>query len=307
MPSAKRPYPPPPAPPLLCIDVSYLLFYRLNALQTWYKHAHGEAPDAAAMASEPFRTKLLERLDATMVDLVRRHKPFQVLLAYDGRHNWRRECSPSYKGTRKHDPTTLALFRHGETHMKLTYGGGDTRTSDAPPTLVSTLSSALAAPRFPPTLDPPSVVSLQHDALEADDLVHFRTRQHMTADPATHTTVIIANDHDYLPLLEYPRVYIARLPNTLLALPKHSSTPQAFLVRKVLLGDKSDNIGPIAPRLAKRAAELAHHPTKLRAFLAQSDDATRIRFDQNRILVDNRLTPEPLQEWMRQAFNATAR
>ena len=122
------------------------------------------------------------------------------------------------------------------------------------------------------------------------------------ATSSARSVVILANDHDYLPLLEYPNVHIIRLPNTTLAIPEAcGNTPQAFLQMKILMGDKSDNIGPVfaKPSLRKaNARQLVDTPGALEAKLAESDAATRARWARNQVLIDNRLVPEEVGGWM---------
>ena len=277
-----------PSPPILCIDASYLLFYRLNALLTWHKHTHKRASEKATdngtdspkppptksqlLRSDLFRTKLCDRLDATIQEWIKRHRPCVVVLAFDGHHNWRKGLYPAYKSTRKHESATLELFQHGEAHLKRTYGPGDTTTTRMTPTtpvlvtytpLPSATPSAPSAPRKRTPPPPPPFVIAHNDRLEADDIIHTLTRGWMECgkcgnriDDATssaRSVVILANDHDYLPLLEYPNVHIIRLPNTTLAIPDAcGNTPQAFLRMKILMGDKSDNIGPVFARPSLR-------------------------------------------------------
>ena len=157
----------PPPPTLVCIDVSYLLFYRINALKRWHQHAHKHttAKDKASTSSaapdlctDLFRTKLCERLDTTVLDLAKTHRATHVLLAFDGRRNWRKDVHAAYKGTRTHDDGVLHLFRHGVKHLHTSFGVGGT---------------CIALPlRGRKKLPPPAYTLLAHDALEADDIVH---------------------------------------------------------------------------------------------------------------------------------------
>lgn len=321
----------------MCIDASYLLFYRLNALLTWHKHGHKRAVEKATesgtdlppsptkselLRSDLFRTKLCDRLDATIQEWVTRHRPCVVLLAFDGHNNWRKALYSAYKGTRQHESATLELFRHGEAHLKRTYGGPDTATKLTQMTPESPVRVAYQPP--PPSPPPPSsrkrqrptpppFVLAHHDRLEADDLIHEMTRRWMTpaasASTSTSTTsttaptpavVILANDHDYLPLLEYANTHLIRLPNTALTVPD-GCTPQEFLQMKILMGDKSDNIGPVfvKPSLRKGVAqELVRTAGALETKLADADAATRARWARNRELIDNRLVPEEVGGWM---------
>ena len=148
-------------------------------------------------------------------------------------------------------------------------------------------------------LPPPAYTLLAHDALEADDIVHYVTRTYH--DTCAHVT-IVANDHDYLPLLVYPNVSVVKLPKCApLALPKGIDTGDAYLTYKVLTGDKSDNLGKVFAKLSKaNATHIANDLTgeALRNVLDNADDETRARWARNEQLIDNRLVPVALRAWL---------
>lgn len=332
-----------PPPTLLALDVSYLLFYRINALYAWYKHATGEPPSEEVKASATFGAKLCARLDATIADLLKAHRPQLLLFAYDGHHNWRKERVASYKATRTHDPALLRLFRLGVAHLQSTY------THGAAPSATATGSARAHSPyvlfaRTPLISTPPPVLSVGvpkgkgkgtgtgkkrirvpppplpaylhvfHDALEADDVIHWTTRacnvaaSHSSlaiAPTANHSprVVIIANDYDYYPLLANPAVTVYKLPNKPLPPVKHGASPSEFLWLKILLGDPSDNIRPVFTHKREKlnpakALALLRQPGALEERLATTDDATRERMASNELLVDNRRIPTVFQTWL---------
>ena len=168
---------------LLCIDISYLLFYRINALRTWHKHRTKEEATDDIMLSEAFKDKLLDRIHFTFKQLYKVHQPFAILCGYDGHSNWRKQEYKDYKKGRNHHSATLKLFQYGQTHI---------------------LNQSLDLPC--------QVVHQQHDALEADDFIHFATRKLCAEQEHIHV-VIIANDHDYLPLLSSCNVRVFSLKN----------------------------------------------------------------------------------------------
>ena len=104
-------------PTLLCVDVSYLLFYRITALRTWHKHRTKEDATEDVMWSDAFKSKLLDRIQATLRDLCNTHQPHAVLCAYDGHRNWRKQQYKEYKKGRKHDSSVLKLFQYGQTYI----------------------------------------------------------------------------------------------------------------------------------------------------------------------------------------------
>ena len=198
-----------------------------------------------------------------------------------------RALVPAYKGTRTHDYGVLHLFRHGVKHLRTSFGVGGT---------------CVALPlRGRKKLPPPAYTLLAHDALEADDIVHYVTRTHH--DTCAHVT-IVANDHDYLPLLVYPNVSVVKLPKCApLALPKGIDTGDAYLTYKVLTGDKSDNLGKVFARLSKaNAMRIANDSTgeALRTALDNANDDTHARWARNEQLIDNRLVPVALRTWLKE-------
>ena len=94
---------------------------------------------------------------------------------------------------------------------------------------------------------------------------------HYVADHPPTNVIIIANDHDYLPLLDSPNVRLLNLKskNNELCLPVNTVTDrqmtgEEYLQFKILVGDKSDNIPSVFKRCGKKTAmKLVADPTKL--------------------------------------------
>lgn len=271
----------PPAPlpkTLLCIDVSYLLFHRITALRTWHKHRTMEDSTDDTLWSDEFKTKLIKRIDATLKQLCDTHQPYLVLCGYDGHKNWRKQEYTDYKKGRKHDSGVLKLFQYGEQHIA---------------------NSTL------PILCP--VHHVHHEALEADDFIHFTARKCGAERPET-SVVIIANDYDYLPLLGNPahdvRLFSLKNKNNELHLPTNTITQKPmtgdeYLQYKILLGDKSDNIPSVFKRCGKKTAmKLIANPSKLPELLDKGGEDSHTAYDRNKRLIDNRCVPEELRLWM---------
>ena len=108
---------------------------------------------------------------------------------------------------------------------------------------------------------------------------------------------IIANDHDYLPLLS-ERIHIINLKGKRLQRPYELDGKQ-YLIFKIITGDKSDNIPKVFARCGKATAcKLAKDPDLLQSRLEKEGHASQIRFKQNMQLIDNKKVPFELQEWM---------
>lgn len=261
---------------LLCIDVSYLLFYRVNAIRTWYKHRHKQDASDEALDATECKTKLLERIQATLHQLCKTHRADVVLCAYDGHKNWRKREYQAYKKGRKHDSIVLKLFQYGQDYIA----------------------------NHPLSLSCP-VHHMHHEALEADDFIHFATR-HCSREIPNARVVIIANDHDYLPLLGNPNVCVLNLKakHNELHLPMNTvinrqMTGDEYLQYKILVGDKSDNISAVFKRCGKKTAmKLVADKQKLAEQFEKGGESAMVNYQLNTKLIDNRLVPQKLQEWM---------
>ena len=265
---------------LLCIDVSYVLFYRINALRTWHKHQHKEDATIETLCSEVFKNKLIERIHTTLRQLCKTHRADAVLCGYDGHKNWRKQEYTAYKKGRKHDSGVLELFQFGAEHI-----------ANEPLSL------------------PCSVHHMHHEALEADDFIHFATRK-CCAETTNTRVVIIANDHDYLPLLGHPnvRLFSLRATNNELHLPINTVTDtqmtgDEYLQYKILVGDKSDNIAAVFRRCGKKTAmKLVADEQKLKEQFEKGGEVAKANYQHNRRLIDNRCVPEELRKWMDEHF-----
>ena len=256
---------------LLCIDASYLLFYRINALKSWHKHRTKENPTDTELLSDEFKQKLCKMLNTCIVKLCKEHKPSQILFAYDGHKNWRKQVDGQYKSTRTYQKSVLQLFQYGVSCLK------DMEFMCCPS------------------------AHMEHEALEADDLIHYvvRQRNDMTLHEQPLSTTIIANDYDYLPLLHYPSsVKIVNLKKKTLTLPVGVSGEQ-YLLMKIIMGDKSDNIPPVLKGYGTvRTTRLVTHETEFQDKIIHGDETIQQRFQQNQILIDNRMVPKQYKKWM---------
>lgn len=256
---------------LLCIDASYLLFYRINALKVWFKHYSKEHATETDLMSEDFQHKLCKMIHTCVIKLCKTHKPSQILFAYDGHKNWRKIKDTEYKATRTQQKAITHLFQLGVSCLKKV--------------------EILCCPTF----------HMEHEALEADDIIHYVVRKRNNIQHkefALHTT-IIANDYDYLPLLEYTStVRIINLQKKVLTLPQQLSGEQ-YLLMKIIVGDKSDNIPSILKRCGiKTAMKIVVNDTLFSEKITHGDADVQKKFQHNQTLIDNRFVPKKYQTWM---------
>jgi hypothetical protein len=82
--------------------------------------------------------------------------------------------------------------------------------------------------------------------------------------------------------------------------------PKIALLRKILAGDKADNIPSIKPRLGpKTAATLSNDPESLETLL--SNPTVKASFDRNRMLIDLNASPDDLQMHVDSKFTVNQR
>jgi 5'-3' exonuclease len=122
---------------------------------------------------------------------------------------------------------------------------------------------------------------LDHDAMEADDLIALSVKEVKAVDPNT-VVVVVTNDNDYIQLLEHDIILI-NLQKKMLQERIHE--PETYLKRKIIMGDKSDNIPAIMKKCGeKTACKLVADPEALNTAL--QDPVIRQQYDLNSLLVD---------------------
>ena len=143
--------------------------------------------------------------------------------------------------------------------------------------------------------------------LEADDIAYLIVNHLLPLSPYTTTNVlncdfnkkiiIITNDNDYLQMRR-PKLEIYNLIGNGVNLETRSKgTAEYDLLLKVIMGDVSDNILAIAPKIGpKTAAKLANMTENDRnAWIAAKGPACIAAYENNKLMVDFRNIPHVLQ------------
>ena len=233
------------------VDGSYYIFLRYHALTNWYNMAHpeelaekqiatGNSKDKICMTRdhpnfgmfcEKFKRLFVEHLEKTIKKYRSNKKDvndFRILIASDcsKKSIWRFEMSPSYKEGRKCDDIVKDFFTiaHSEIYPTLTSDG------------------ILGCP----------VYTVGVESVEADDILavaHQTIRGANQEDPI----IIITNDHDYYQLVD-DHTIIDNLRGKPVTSEKINKIYE--LVRKIITGDKSDNIPPVMPAAKKFADQM---------------------------------------------------
>jgi 5'-3' exonuclease len=155
--------------------------------------------------------------------LSERFEPNQIFICFDSPTIWRKSYYPEYKATRKaardkqKDIVDWKEFFNFITEFK-----------------------AEIREIFP-------FYCLEQEGLEADDIIAYLVRE----NPDKNKT-IVTSDGDYVQLLRFKNTSIYDpLKDKMVS----GVNPVLELEKKILTGDKSDNVPPIRPRLGEKTAE----------------------------------------------------
>ena len=203
----------------ILVDTSYWIFYRYFAIIQWWGHSNPESPLTNPYENEEFVEKFMKTFSESLTGFKKKqkiHKKNPTIIAVRDCPRtsiWRNALFSEYKGSRTKGEDFLGgpFFKHiYQDNNKLLYEAGTNAV-------------------------------LQFPNLEADDIIAL-TKNHIRQKYADAKIYIIANDHDYLQLLD-DNTEIVNFQNKFLKEgSKVFSEPQKNLFYKIVLGDKSDNI-----------------------------------------------------------------
>ena len=141
---------------------------------------------------------------------------------------------------------------------------------------------------------------LEQEGLEADDVIAYLTRN----NPDKNKT-IVTSDGDYVQLLRFKNTSIYDpLKDKMVT----GVNPVLELEKKILTGDKSDNVPPIKPRLGEKTAEKLISSGQIDLMLEEKTSTgeyveLRKNYDRNKKLVDLTKTPVNLLEQLQQTID----
>jgi len=193
-----------------------------------------------------------------------------LLIACDGRKNWRRdELYPEYKGKREEHEHKAQMIEVMEDLMTFF------RESTNIPTL-------------------------NVEGAEADDIIAFATKM------STQKSVIISSDKDFVQLLnDRVRLYAPSL-----KLERISDNPKYDLFIKCIRGDSGDNIFSAYPRVRetrlKKAWDDGLEMVNLMGHILKDGKTVKENFEFNRELIDLSRQPDHIKESVVEAINNIA-
>ena len=262
----------------ILVDTSYWIFYRYFAIMQWWKHVN---PDEDLFEHPYENEEFLEKFVKTFVESLegfkkkqKLHKqrskaatPCNIIAARDcpRKEIWRNSLYNSYKETRDKDDSFMGgpFFKHiYQENNKLLYEAGVNHV-------------------------------LQFPTLEADDIIAI-TKKFIREKYPEAQIYIIANDHDYLQLLDNYTEIINFQNKNLRESKKVFPEADKNLFYKIVLGDKSDNIMPVFNKCGPKTCEKYYNNSSLLEEAFKKEENSYEKFILNRKLVSFDEIPEEL-------------
>ena len=251
---------------IVLVDLSYFIFYRYFALMQWWKLAKPDDPLGIPIDNSEFVEKFTKTFKEKWSEIPKKLKLKNSIIigAQDcpRLEIWRHKIYDHYKEHRGHDDEFM-----GGPFFKLAY-------EELIPNLCSNI--------------------LKLDTLEADDCIALTTKYIRNNQPE-HSIYIIANDMDYLQLVE-EKVQIINLKYKNLQTSKHASgDAQLDLFCKIILGDKSDNISPVFKKCGIKTAVKYYHDKILFESMLKTENVED-KYEKNKKIIDFNEIPIELKE-----------
>lgn len=264
----------------IIVDTSYWIFYRYFAIIQWWKHAKSdqELPENPYDCPE-FVEKFIKTFTESIETFKKKQKihkqPCHIIAARDcpRKEIWRNKLYPKYKESRDKDDVFM-----GGNFFKLVYA------NDNELLLKANINRVL---KFP--------------TLEGDDIVAI-TKNIIREKYPDAAIYIIANDHDYLQLLDENTEIINFQQKSLRENKKVFLEADKNLFYKIVLGDKSDCIEPVFKKCGPKTAEKYYNDPKELAKAFSKEDGTQEKFDLNKKIISFSEIPEELVEKVKKQY-----
>lgn len=241
------------------IDTSYFIFHRYFATHRWYTIRNKHKDPNVAYDDPEFTTAFFRHFENDISTLYKRYKSdLWFMLDCPRSDIWRMSLYPMYKATRKH-----AQCFNGNIFPRA-YEFIDGLRHSYPLKTVS------------------------HPRLEADD-VCFICQRYFLETHKYSNIVVIANDNDYLQIVT-DNVHVVNKEGKHIK-ERGSGDAANDVLKKILCGDKSDNIPPICSGVGPKTAEkiIAMTPDDRREWIAKKGGASQ--FELNTKLISFSMIP----------------
>jgi len=271
----------------ILVDTSYWIFYRYYAILQWWNHAKTKQPlPENHIENEEF----LEKFTKTFLESLELFKKKQKLHKQRNKSAlnttiiavrdcprkdiWRNTLYEHYKGTRTQDNSF-----NGAPFFKYIYQNNNQKLYEAGVNHI-----------------------LQFPNLEADDIIAL-TKNHIRAKYPDAKIYIIANDHDYLQLLDYQTEIINFQYKFLKEAKKVFTEPAKNLFYKIVLGDKSDNIMPVFKKCGPKTCEMYYANKEAFKEALLKEVGAQEKYELNKKLVSFEEIPHTLIESFKKENN----
>jgi len=269
-----------PTNTFILVDTSYWIFYRYYAILQWWNHAKVDEPLPENHFEheeflEKFNKTFLESLELFKKKL-KLHKqpkkgalPCTIIAARDcpRKDIWRNKLYENYKGTRSQDNAF-----NGAPFFKAIYQNNNQKLYEAGVNHV-----------------------FQFPNLEADDIIAI-IKQELRAKYPDSKIYIIANDHDYLQLLDGQTEIVNFQYKFLKEAKKVFDEPGKNLFYKIVLGDKSDNINPVFKKCGPKTCEKYYENNEVFNDALLKEVGAQEKYELNKKLVSFEEIPRDLIE-----------
>ena len=242
----------------LLVDLGYFLHFRYYAALSWFKRAHKDKDYSELEIQENavFQKTLLKRVRDSIIELLKKYNidNNNVIFCKDCSQCeiWRKELMDAYKVNRVKKDIKLAFsLIYKEIEMLTKNGIG---------------------------------ILLKYPNAEADDIVYCVREYILNEINKDSKCIIVASDNDYYQICD-DSTSLIRL-DSRSAMNKSLGDPKKDLLYKVILGDKSDNIGGIFPKCGhKTALKYVNDPDLFQSEM-DKNKVYRERYDHNMKMID---------------------
>lgn len=211
------------------MDVSNLFYSSFHA------HSKEREDILLAMSNKSFMDIINKR--------AREHQSDEVVLAFDGKRNWRKSFT---RNAQREGNTTCLTYKKykGTRRQKMT---------DSERAKLERFDEHVV--EFREMLkEYTGLLILQDERLEADDLISGYIQMH-----PNDSHIIISGDRDYLQLQRFKNVVqIDPIKNKKLTLVEYDHDPNYFMFVKCIRGDGGDNVMSAYPRIRETKIKLAY-------------------------------------------------
>ena len=264
--------------PIILIDTSYCCFYRYHALCNWYKLAHPEEPfdDTNIGENKIFMDKFHKKFVDMIIEFKKLYSTNNMILALDGRNNWRKLLYTEYKANRKNSSSRIGddyIFQY--------------------------LQSII----IPDLYQQFNIPSILVNEAEGDDVISV-VKKNIRKEYPEKQIIIITSDTDLCQLID-DYTTIRDLKKKLLNdnLTKENLDAKDYLELKCIMGDKSDNIPPIFPKCGKKTAQKYLDNPDLLIEKLVTNDIWEGNYKLNKTLIDLENIPLDIQTSILENYN----